>query len=168
MEKMLNIGVVVKPQGIKGELKVVPYTDDLTRFKKLKEVIIDGAVYRVLGAKIASDAVFLALENINDRNTAETFRGKLLFVNRKDAIVPKKDSYFIVDIVGCEIITESGEKIGTVTEVTSAKTDIFTIDCNGKTARFPFLKDMLINVDTENKNITVKEKRLKEILCYED
>lgn len=168
MDEMLKIGVVVKPQGIKGELKVMPLTDDAQRFKKLKEVVIDGVCYRVTGAKIGADAVFLALDNVTDRNTAELFRGKSLCVHRKDAIVPKENSYFIVDIIGCKIVTDTGEEVGVVTDVTSAKTDIFTVDCGGKIMRFPFLKDALVKVETENKLITVKEKRLKEIACYED
>ena len=168
MEKMLNIGVVVKPQGIKGELKVMPYTDDVQRFKKLKQVVIDGVTYNVTGAKIGVDAVFLALDTIHDRNTAELFRGKSLFVHRKDAIIPKENSFFIVDIIGCKIVTEKGESVGVVTDVTSAKTDIFTVDCAGKIMRFPFLKDLLIKADVENKLITVDGKRLKEVSCYED
>jgi ribosomal 30S subunit maturation factor RimM len=70
--------------------------------------------------------------------------------------------------VGCTVVTEGGEKVGVVTQVTSARTDIFTLDCNGKTMRFPFLKDLLVSVDIEGKIITVKEQRLKEISCYED
>ena len=168
MEQRLKIGVVVKPQGIKGQLKVMPYTDDVNRFKQLKEVIIDGQTHKVCGAVISADAVFLSIFGVNDRNTAETFRGKSLFVERKNAVTPSDNSYFIVDIVGCTVVTESGEKVGVVTQVTSARTDIFTLDCNGKTMRFPFLKDLLISVDVEDKIITVKEQRLKEISCYED
>ena len=168
MEQMLKIGVVVKPQGIKGELKVMPYVDDANRFKKLKQVVIDGVTYNVTGAKIGVDAVFLAIDTVTDRNAAELFRGKSLFVHRKDAIIPKENSFFIVDIIGCKIVTDTGEEIGKVTDVTSAKTDIFTVDCGGKIMRFPFLKDVLVKVEIENKLITVKEKRLKEIACYED
>ena len=168
MEQMLKIGVVVKPQGIKGELKVMPYTDDANRFKKLKQVVIDGTTYKVLGAKIGVDAVFLALDTVTDRNAAELFRGKSLFVPRKDAIVPKENSFFIVDIIGCKIVTETGKEVGVVKDVTSAKTDIFTVDCGGKIMRFPFLKDLLVKVEIENKLITVVEKRLGEVACYED
>ena len=168
MEKYLKIGVVVKPQGIKGELKVIPYTDDISRFKKLKHVVIDGQTYNVTGAKIGVDAVFLSIFGVGDRNTAETFRNKELFVERKDAIIPSENSYFIVDIIGSTVMNENGEKVGVVTDVTNAKTDIFTIDCSGKTMRFPFLKDLLVKVEIENKLIVVNSKRLGEVACYED
>ena len=65
-------------------------------------------------------------------------------------------------------MTETGVEVGVVTDVTTAKTDIFTLDCNGRVMRFPFLKDLLESVDVENKRVIVKEKRLKEVSCYED
>ena len=61
MEQMLKIGLIVKPQGIKGEVKIQPLTDDINRFKKLKEVIIDDKNYRVLKATIGGGTVFLSV-----------------------------------------------------------------------------------------------------------
>lgn len=168
MEEFLKIGLIVKPQGIRGELKLTPLTDDLTRFIGLKKVYIDGAIYSVLTSKLGGGVVFLALSGISDRNQAETFRGKYVCVRREDAIPLKKDTYFIADIIGCALKTET-TLIGEVVDVTSAKTDIFTVrTVDGKTLRFPFLKDLLVKVDVENKEITVKEKRLGEVGLYED
>ena len=168
MEEKLCIGVVVKPQGIKGELKVMPYTDDLNRFNKLKSVIIEQKEYKVRSAKIMPPAVLISLDAVQDRNTAELFRGKFLHVLRKDAVVPKENSFFIVDIIGCNLTVESGEKVGEIIDVTQAKTDIFTVKTPKGIMRFPFLKDLLINADIESKNIVVNQKRLQEVACYED
>ena len=168
MEEMLKIGVIVKPQGIKGEVKVQPFTDDINRFKKLKEVIIDDKSYRVLNAVIGGGTVFLSLSGIADRDVAETFRGKFLFVTRENAVPLEEGRYFIVDIIGCELKTEKNT-VGVITDVTSARTDIFTIKCtDGKIMRFPFLKEMIISVDVENKTVVVKGKRLSEVACYEN
>ena len=169
MENSLVIGVVVKAQGIKGELKIKPFTDDINRFKKLKSVVIDGATYSVLGAKIAVDFAILSLAGISDRNTAETFRGKFLHVLRENAIKPQKGAYFIADIIGCKILTDTELEVGEVVEVTKANTDIWTVKtAENRVLRFPFLKDLVEKVDIENKLIIVKESRLKEVACYED
>lgn len=169
MEETLKIGLIVKPQGIRGELKVQPLTDDISRFNNLKEVIIDDKTYRVLNAVIGGGAVFLSLSGIFDRNVAETFRGKFLRVTRENAIPLEEGRYFIVDIIGCKVVTNSGNEIGEITEVTSARTDIFTVKClDGKIMRFPFLNDLTVNVDVNLKVVTVKEKRLGEVACYED
>ena len=169
MEQTLKIGLIVKPQGIKGEVKVQPLTDDINRFKKLKEVIVDGKSYKVLNAIIGGGTVFLSLSGISDRNTAESMRGKFLHVLRENAVALEEGRYFIVDILGCTLVTDDGEKVGEVVDLTSARTDIFTIKCvDGRIMRFPFLNDVVINVDIAKKIITANKKRLGEVSCYED
>lgn len=168
MEDTFKIGLIVKPHGVRGELKVMPLSDG-TRFKRLKSVIIDGKNYGVSGTKVAADAVYLSLIGIPDRNTAELFRGKFLRIKREDAEPLEENSYYIADIIGCKVYTETGKFICTVKEVISAKTDVFVGETEDKkTVRFPFLKDALSSVDTAAKTITVKEKRFGEISLYEN
>ncbi|MBE7083233.1 MAG: 16S rRNA processing protein RimM [Clostridiales bacterium] len=164
----LKIGLIVKPQGIRGELKVQPLTDDINRFKNLKEVIIEDNTYRVSNTVIAGNMVLVSLDSVIDRNTAETFRGKFLRVTRENAIPLQEGRYFITDIIGCALMVEE-QKIGEIIDVFSARTDIFTVKClDGKIMRFPFLKDAIINIDVQSKKIVANKKRLSEISCYED
>ncbi len=164
----LKIGLIVKPQGVKGEVKVQPLTDDITRFKKLKTAIIDGKPFTVERVTLAGNTVFLSFSGITDRDVAESLRGKFICVDRENAVKLPKDNYFIVDIVGCKLYAET-QLVGEVVDVFSSRTDVFTVKCeDGKIMRFPFLKDLLISVDVENKRITVKSKRLSEVACYED
>ncbi len=168
MQEKLRIGLIVKPQGVWGQLKILPLTDDVSRFKKLKEVIIDGNFYKINGVKCSLDAVFLALDGINTRNDAEKYRNKYVEIDRVDAVTLKSDRYFIADIVGCELFDET-QKIADIIDVTSAHTDFITAKCvDGRIVRFPFLKDSLINVDIDNNKMIVKSERFKEIACYED
>ena len=169
MQDTLKIGLIVKPQGIRGEVKVQPLTDDINRFKNLKEVLIDGKVHRVLSSVIGGNSVLLALSEIPDRNVAETYRGKFLCVTRENALPLEEGRYFIVDIIGCELYTDDGEKVGEITDVFSARTDIFTVKCvDGRVMRFPYLNDTVKKVDVVNKVITADKKRLAEVSCYED
>ncbi len=168
MTDTLKIGLIVKPQGVKGEVKVQPLTDDITRFKKLKNVLIDGKTFTVERVTLAGNTVFLALSGIYDRDIAESFRGKFISVERENAVKLPKDNYFIVDIIGCKLYAEA-ELVGEVVDVFSSRTDVFTVKLvSGKIMRFPFLKDLLISVDVENKKISVKAQRLAEVACYED
>lgn len=168
MQEKLKIGLIVKPQGIKGELKVMPLTDDITRFKKLKKVYIDENLHRVSGVKIAGNSVLLALSEITDRNTSESYRGKYLSVDREDAVRLEEGRFFVTDLIGLNVVTEEGENQGEITEITEARTDIVVMVKNGKTARFPFLKDLLVKVDFDNNAFIVKSQRLKEVTVYED
>ena len=169
MQERLKIGLIVKPQGIRGELKVQPLTDDINRFSKLKEVFIDDKTYRVEKAVIGGGMVFINLFGISDRNVAESLRGKFLMVDRENAIPLEEGRYFIVDIVDCEVVTDAGEEIGKVVDVFSARTDIFTVKTHdNRVMRFPFLKDLIVSIDIAKKVITVKSKRLGEVSVYED
>ena len=168
MQEIFKIGVVLKPQGVRGELKVQSLSGDINRFKNLKEVIIDDATYRILKTKIVSDTVFVALDGVFDRNAAERFRGKFLCVKRENAIELKDGEYFIADLIGATLSDENG-RIGRITEIVNAKTDIFTVLCDdGKVLRFPFLKDLLISVDVNRGEVVVRKKRLSEVGVYED
>ena len=169
MEEKLLIGEILKPQGILGEVKIKPYTDDNRRFLKLREVFVGETLYKVLGARVGGDFVFLAFSGVADRNAAELLRGKMLYVERENAVPLKKGVYFIVDVVGCNIVDEEGTVYGTVTEITQAARDIYTAKSpEGKIFRFPFLKDLVSEVDVENRTVTVRKKRLQEVVCYED
>ena len=169
MQDLIRIGLIVKPQGIRGEVKVQPLTDDINRYKNLKEVIIDDKNYRVTSAVIGGGTVFLSLFGVSDRNVAETFRGKYIYVTRENAIPLEEGRYFIFDIVGCNVFTDDGQEVGQVTDVFSSRTDVFTVKCkDGRTLRFPFLKDLVQEVDVVNKKITVSGKRLLEVSCYEN
>ena len=169
MQELLTIGVITKPQGIRGEVKVRPLTDDPNRFKKLKSVIIDGTPVKVLSARVIIDGVLLLLDGVFDRNGAENLRGKEIKVKRDDAVKLPKDTFFIVDVIGCTITTDEGDTVGEVIDVTSAKTDIFTVKCtDGRIMRFPFLKTLLVSADMGAKSMVVSKKRLGEVSVYED
>lgn len=169
MDNLLRVGLIVKPQGIRGEVKVISLTDDSSRFKFLNEVIIDGILYKVLNARVLDNEVFVALKGVADRNTAELLRGKYMSVDRQNAVELEEGRYFITDIEGCLILDEQDNLLGTITEITEANTDIFTVKCiNGKIMRFPFLKKVVFKVDTENKKVYVYRDKLEEVSVYED
>ena len=116
MEEFLKIGVIVKPQGVRGELKVQPLTDDIRRFIDLKQVIIDGKIVKVLSSRLGAREVFITLSGVSDRNVAETMRNKFLCVNREDAVKLPENTYFISDIIGAKLVFEKGEPFKIATD----------------------------------------------------
>jgi len=168
MEKTLKIGIISKPQGINGELKVYPLTDDINRFKNLKEVLIEDRSVKIERTRICGDFVVVKIFGVSDRNAAETLRGKYIEVDRENAVKLKEGSYFIADLIGMRVFSDDIE-IGKITDYTEAKTPYITAtDKSGKIFRFPFLKDALILVDPEKGEMRLKGERLKEIIVYED
>ena len=169
MQETLKIGLILKPQGIKGQLKVQPLTDDINRFKNLKEIIIDQKVHKVISTIISGPTVFLELFGVSDRNVAETFRGKFLHVKREDAVALEEGRYFVADIIGSKVISKEKGVIGEIIDIFSSRTDVITVKCtDGRIMRFPFLKDLVERVDVEAQEFVVFDKRLGEVSCYEN
>ncbi len=159
----LTVGVVLKPQGIRGELKIKPYTDSAETFKAFKRVFLDGVEYKILSARTADGFVFLGLRGVPDRNAAELFRGKDVVIPRAEAPVPPEGSYYIADLIGSEICFEDGEVYGTLKDVTQAATDIYTVHCEEKEILFPAADGVILEVDVEKKRITVSKRRFFEV-----
>ncbi len=163
MEKMLTIGQVSKPQGIRGEIKVKPYTDSAADFSSLKRVYLDGTEYRVLSVRCAQDAVYLALRGVADRNAAELLRGKDVVIPREEAPALDEGVYYIADLLGSEVVTEEGEVLGKLVDVRQASTDIYTIEKDGKEILFPVAEGVVVSVDPEGMRIVVNKKRYSEV-----
>lgn len=163
----LVIGEVLKPQGIRGELKIKTYTDYPEDVKEFKQVYIDGKEYKILSFRVAPDGfAYVNLRGIPDRNTAELFRGKLLEGEREDGPDLEEGQYYIVDIIGLSCETEDGETLGVVTDVNSLSSDIYTIEKAGKKILFPAVKKVVKKVDLGSGKLIVDKKIFDEIAVY--
>ena len=109
MEQLMEIGQIVNTYGIKGFLKVVPFTDDITRFEKLKSIYIETKnsleTVDIEEVKYSKNLVLLKIEGIDDINQAEIYKNCYIKINRKDAVKLPEDSYFIVDLIGISVYT---------------------------------------------------------------
>ena len=163
MSERLVVGTVLKPQGIRGELKVKPYTDAPEDFKAFKNLYLDGEKRRVLSVRVGDGMVFLGLSGVPDRNAAELLRGKNLELDRDEAPEPEEGRYYIVDLLGLSIVTEEGEELGILTDVKQAASDIYTLEKDGREILFPAVKGVVTEVDLENKRLVVDKKRFMEV-----
>ena len=169
----LLLGEIVRPQGIRGEVKVKHYTDDPYRFEELETVFFKrGNEYQpvgVTGARVQKDDVYLTLEGVEDRNEAEKLRGMELWVDRENAVELDEDSVFIADILGAKAYDTKGNEIGTLKDVlTPGGVDVFVFDTPRGTLMTPALKTVLLTLDADNGRIVLDEERLQEVALYED
>ena len=163
----LIIGEVLKPQGIRGELKVKTFTDTPEDVKAFGTVYIDNVPYKILSFRVGVDgAAYVGLRGIPDRNAAELFRGKKLEGAREDAPELEEGRYYIVDILGMTCETEEGEVLGVVKDIRNLASDIYTIEKAGKSILFPAVKDVIVKYDLENKKLIVNKTIFDEIAVY--
>ena len=170
MEQTILIGKILKPQGIKGELKVNPLTSRINRFKALNYVLIEDNKYNITSVRVGVDGfVYLTLSEVTDRNMAETLRNKELYILRSDSIKLNKDEFFIDDLMHSVIYSENDKEIGEIINIENyGSADIITVACGfGDSFSFPLLKDLIISLDAENKKVIINEEKLKEIKVWE-
>ncbi len=163
----LTIGEVLKPQGIRGELKIKTFTDYPELVKKFGRLFIDGKEYKILSFRVGDgDTAYLGLRGVPDRNAAELLRGKRLEGDRNDAPPLEEGRYYIVDIIGCRCETEEGEYLGEVKNIVNLSSDVYTLEKDGKEILFPSVKGVVKSVDIENKRVVLVKKILDEIAVY--
>ncbi len=159
---LIAVGKVVKPFGIRGDLVIFPMTDSLERFKKLERVFVGHTVDSVAETQVTHvvvepRGVRLRLSDFASRTAAESLRGALLFVDQKDAIKPKKGSYFAHDLVALKVVDTEGNDVGVVREVIKYPAhDVYVIERNGKEIPIPAVKEFIKNINLEQRTMTVK------------
>lgn len=155
MEKMFQVGIITSTHGVHGEVKVFPTTDDVRRFKRLKEVILDTGkeqiTLEVEGTKFFKQFAILKFKGIDNINDVERYRQKSLYVTRENAVRLKKDEYFIADLMGLRVHNEDGSEIGVLREVIeTGANDVYVIDLDdGRELLLPAIKECVLNVDVE-------------------
>jgi 16S rRNA processing protein RimM len=163
MERLI-IGEVLKPQGIRGELKIKTFTDFPQDVKAFKTLYIDDVAYKILSFRVGNDgAAYVGLRGIPDRNAAELFRGKTIEGEREDAPPLEEGQYYIVDILGLSCETEEGEFLGTVTDISNLSSDIYTIEKAGKKILFPAVKGVVKRVELDNGRVIIDKAVYDEI-----
>ena len=154
----IKLGLITAPQGIKGEFRVLPYTDEPTRFEEIEAVLLDGQKRRIENVWYRPNMVILKLEGIDDRNAAEALRNKELLLDRKDLWKQPEDTFFIDDLVGCLVIDQAKGPVGVLQKVHSRPAqDLFEIEKpDGTTFLMPAVKEFIKGVDLEQKVITIQ------------
>ncbi len=165
MPDTIVIGEVLKPQGVRGEIKVKPLLDDAADMRLFKKVYIAGKEYKVLSCRSDAQAAYLALSGVADRDAAELLRGKEIEALRADAPALEEGRYYIVDIIGCEVVADTGESLGQIADVLPAHTDIYVLKNGKKEGMFPAADGVISDVDTVNKKLTVNKKRFFEVFA---
>lgn len=162
MQQYFEIGKIVNTHGIRGELKIIPLTDDITRYKKLEWIYIDVnnklQKYIVEGVKFHKQNVLLKLKDVDDMNTAESLKNSFIKIPRELAIKLPKDSYFICDIIGCEVFEENDNFLGKVVDVIeTGSNDVYVVkNDKKKEILIPAIKDVVLNVNIEDGKIVVR------------
>ena len=157
MEDLLQVGALTKTHGVRGEVKVFPMTDDVNRFKKLKETILDTGKEKITleieSVKFFKQFVILKFKGFDSIESIEKYCGKGIYVTRQNAVKLKKDEYFVADLIDLKVIDENDNSIGKITNVIqTGANDVYEIAMeDGRELLIPAIKECILMVNMEER-----------------
>ena len=161
MENLLEIGKIVNTHGLRGEVKVVPWTDSPDDFCDVSFVYIKNKnEYKKLtidGVKFQKNNVIVKFKEYNDINEILPFKNAVLYADCNDLGELPDGVYYIVDLIGLKVYTEDDEYIGEIADVFNAgASDIYDVKREGKkNLLLPVIDEVVKSVDIENGRVTV-------------
>lgn len=154
---MIEIGKIVNVRGIKGEVKVIPWVDDIELFSELDGIYIDEKYYEIKSVKYFKNNVMLLLDGVNSIEKAELYRNKIVMLPEENLPKLEENEFYVKDLLGANVFTESGENLGEIIDVfKTGSNDVYTVKKDSKNIYLPAIKDVVKNIDIENKVVIVE------------
>ena len=161
MENLLRVGVITSAHGVRGEVKVFPTTDDNSRFKTLKHVLMDTGKEKtpleIEHVKFFKNMVILKFKGFDNKNDVEMWRQRDLLITRDQAVELAPDENFIADLIGLTAVTDKGEVLGTLTDVLqTGANDVFVVKTEaGDEVLIPYIEQCVPEIHPETGKIMV-------------
>ena len=172
MQSYLMIGTVLKPQGIRGEVKIKPYAARVEMFSSWKNLYLeDKGAYTPVSLKVTrihEGFVYACLADSKSADDAEAFRGRDLYIDRAHAAPAEDGAVYIADLIGCEAVDEEGRAVGTLTDVLQhGSVDTWVFKTPSGTLMAPALLAVFPQVDAAARRIQVVAEKLREVAVYD-
>ena len=159
---LLEVGKIVNTHGLRGEVKVVPWTDYPEVFEDIETVYIkkksDFERLDIAGIKYQKNNLIIRFAQLKDINEAEKYKNRVLYAERASLGELPEGVYYIADLIGLDVVKEDGEKVGIISDVfNTGSNDIYDEKREGqKNLLLPVIDDVVLNIDVENKKVTVR------------
>ena len=168
-KEFLEIGQFVGTHGVKGMLRIQPWSDDCQFFAQFKNFYLENGKTKIEMSKITphGNVVIAAVTGVNSIEEAEKLRGQVLYIKRDDAHLPE-GRYFVSEIIGSQVFdADSGALLGTLSDVSpTGANDVWHIKSGEKEYLVPAIPDVIVNVDIYTDKIVIRP--LKGIFDDED
>ncbi|MEG0940485.1 MAG: ribosome maturation factor RimM [Oscillospiraceae bacterium] len=155
MEKYLEAGKIVNTHGIKGEVKIQPWVDNVDFLKKFELLYIDGKPYTLLAGREHKQCLIATLEGVSDVNAAMVLKNKTVFIDRADAKLPE-GTFFLRDLVGASVCDESGAELGKLSEVLELPSGNVYVVSGEREILIPAVPEFILKTDVSAGLITVR------------
>lgn len=158
---LLEVGKIVNTHGLRGDVKVATWTDYPEDFEDIEYVYIkkksDYERLDISNIKYQKGNLIVKFAQIKDINEAERYKNSVLYAERDMLGELPEGVHYIADLIGLDVVTEDGEKIGVIADVfNTGSSDIYDVKREGKkNMLLPVIDDVVLNIDIEAKKVTV-------------
>ena len=155
-----RIGQIVNTQGLKGEVRVYPYVDDINRFDELENFYLDknfNQEFEVERVRYKGNMVIMKIKGVDSVEMAERLKTKNLYVSRENSVDLDEDEFFIADLIGLDVFTVAGEKVGTLKDVLQySANDVYVVKGdNDKEYLIPSTMKFVPEINLEDKKMII-------------
>lgn len=158
----MEVAKIVKPQGIKGEVKAQPLTNVLAVFDNLKEAMVDGKKMSIKSITYRQGFLYVLFEGVTSRNDAETLRNNIISVDKELLISNmSEDDFLIDDLIGMTLYDLEGNYVGQIMDVVDyGSGDVFVIESENRTVEAPYVGAAFIK---QGDKLVVDRKKFDEV-----
>lgn len=160
--EMFTVGKIVNTHGVRGEVKVIPTTDDPNRFKKLKSIYVSGkdmTTKEIETVRFHKGFVLIKFKDINDMDAAERLKGTELKIDRKDSLPLRKNEYYISDLYGLQVYTvEDNRHLGELVDIIeTGSNDVYVVKSSERERDLllPAIREVIKEVNSEEGKMLV-------------
>ena len=158
---LITIGRVLKTHGVRGEVRIEPLTDHPERFRKLKRVFLVSSggkkkECQVLAMRDLGGSLLLLLSGHESPEKARELNGWLVQIPEEEAVPLPEGQYYWFELIGMEVESESGEKLGRITDIfPTGSNDIYVMKSGRREVYLPAIKDVIKQVDRKARRMVI-------------
>lgn len=157
MEYIL-VGKIINTHGVKGEVKLYPYTENIKRFSDLKTIYIgeEKSSIEIEGVRYHKNMALIKLEGLDNMNDVIFLKGEKVYIDEVDRIKLPKGKYFIYELIDCKVFDMEGNSLGYVKDVLqNSSNDVYIIKDNKKEYLIPAVKEFIKEINISEKKIVI-------------
>ena len=160
---MLEIAKIVKPQGIKGEVKAVPSTNVVEVFSNLQECLVGNRTMHIQHIAFRQGFLYIKFKEVQTRNDAELERGKAIYIEKSLLEnVKDEEDFFVEDLIGMVVYDDKGDMVGQIINILNyGASDILVFEKEHREFQAPFVKDVFYR---DGDTLIARADKLKEVL----
>ena len=161
MEKLTHfkIGQIVNTQGLKGEVRVYPFTDDIYRFDDLEEFYLGKDLetkWEVERVRYKGNMVIMKIKDIDSIELAEKLKTKNMYIGREQGRELDEGEFFVSDLIGLDVFTVDGEKVGVLKDVLQhAINDVYVVSSGEKEYLIPSIEKFVPTIDLDQNKMII-------------